>query len=138
MGGYQVLSNGNEISSNIVNRFDPRTNTYLTNGANISIPIDDHVQAVWNDSLIYVITGWTNTANVPNVQIYDPANDNWSVGTATPNNSLYKAFGASGTIIGNTIYYHGGAVSSGNFSGQTTLRVGQIDPNNPTQITWNT
>lgn len=138
MGGYQVLSNGNEISSNIVNRYDPRTNTYLSDGANIPVATDDHVQGVWNDSLIYVITGWSNTANIPNVQIYDPANDNWAVGSAVPNNNLYKAFGASGTIIGNTIYYHGGAISTGNFSGQSTLRIGQIDPNNPTQITWST
>jgi len=136
MGGYQVLSNGNEISSNIVNRFDPRTNTYLSDGAAIPIPIDDHVQAVWNDSLIYVITGWSNTGNVPNVQIYDPANDNWLTGTSVPNNNTYKAFGATGIIINNKIYYHGGAVSSGNFPGQSNLRVGQIDPNDPTQISW--
>jgi N-acetylneuraminic acid mutarotase len=138
MGGYQVLSSGNEISSNIVNRFDPRTNSYLSDGANIPVATDDHVQAVWNDSLIYVITGWSNTGNIPNVQIYDPANDSWLIGAAVPNNNLYKAFGASGTIIGNTIYYHGGAVSTGNFSGQSTLRIGQIDQNNPTQITLTT
>ena len=136
MGGYQVLSNGNEISSNIVNRYDPRTNSYLSNGANIPTPIDDHVQAVWNDSLIYVITGWSNTGNVPNVQIYDPANDNWLVGTPVPNNNTYKAFGASGIIINNTIFYHGGASTGFNFPGQSTLRIGQIDPNNPTLITW--
>jgi hypothetical protein len=138
MGGYQVLSNGSEISSNIVNRFDPRTNTYMSDGATIPLATDDHVQAVWNDSLIYVITGWSNTGNIPNVQIYDPANNSWIIGTAVPNNNLYKAFGASGTIIGNTIYYHGGAVSTGNFPGQSTLRIGQIDPNNPSQITWST
>jgi hypothetical protein len=138
MGGYQVLSNGNEISSNIINRYDPRTNTYLSNGVNIPVPIDDHVQAVWNDSLIYVITGWSNTGNVPNVQIYDPANDNWLVGTPVPNNNTYKAFGASGTIIGNTIYYHGGASTGFNFPGQSNLRIGQINPLDPTQITWST
>jgi hypothetical protein len=136
MGGYQVLSNGNEISSNIVNRFDPRTNTYLSNGANIPLAIDDHVQAVYKDSLIYLITGWSNTGNVPDVQIYDPANDNWLTGTPLPNNNTYKAFGASGTIIGNTIYYHGGASTGTNFPVQSTLRIGQIDPNNPTQIIW--
>jgi N-acetylneuraminic acid mutarotase len=136
IGGYQVLSNGNEISSNIVNRYDPRTNTYLSNGAPIPVPIDDHVQAVWNDSLIYMITGWSNTTNVPNVQIYDPTNDNWLVGTSTPNNNVYKAFGASGTIMGDTIYYHGGANTGFNFPGQSTLRKGYINPTNPTQITW--
>jgi Secretion system C-terminal sorting domain len=136
IGGYQVLSSGNEISSNIVNRYDPRTNTYLSDGAPIPIATDDHVQAVWNDSLIYVITGWSNTTNIPNVQIYDPANDNWLVGTSTPNNFTYKAFGASGIIAGNTIYYHGGASTAFNFPGQSNLRIGTINPINPTQITW--
>ncbi|MDB4534320.1 T9SS type A sorting domain-containing protein [Vicingaceae bacterium] len=136
MGGYQVLSNGNEISSNIVNRFDPRTNTYLSDGANIPVATDDHVQAVYNDSLIYVITGWSNTTNIPNVQIYDPTNDNWLVGTPVPNSNSYKAFGASGTIVGNTIYYHGGANTAFNFPYQPTMRIGTIDNSDPTQISW--
>ncbi|MGB0883038.1 MAG: T9SS type A sorting domain-containing protein [Vicingaceae bacterium] len=138
IGGYQVLSNGNEISSNIVNRFDPRTNTYLSNGANIPVATDDHVQAVYKDSLIYVITGWSNIGNIPNVQIYDPVNDNWLTGTSVPNNHSYKAFGATGIIINNTIYYHGGANMITNFPGQSILRIGQIDINDPTQITWST
>jgi hypothetical protein len=136
IGGYQVLSNGNEISSNIVNRYDPRTNTYLSDGTTIPVPIDDHVQAVYNDSLIYVITGWSNSGNVPNIQIYDPLNDNWLTGTSVPNNNTFKAFGASGSIVGNTIYYHGGASTGFNFPGQSNLRIGKIDSTNPTQITW--
>ena len=87
IGGYQVLSNGNEISSNIVNRFDPWTNTYLSDGANIPVATDDHLQAVYNDSLIYVISGLSNTGNNPNVQIYEPANDNWLTGTPLPKNN---------------------------------------------------
>lgn len=138
IGGYHVYANHNEASSAKVHRFDPRTNTYLSDGADIPIPIDDHVQTVWNDSLIYVITGWSNTGNVPNVQIYDPANDTWYVGDPVPTSSLYMAFGASGTIIGNTIYYHGGASNGFNFPGQTRLRIGQINPSNPTQISWST
>lgn len=136
VGGYHVYSNHNEASSAKVHRYDPRTNSYLSDGMDIPVPIDDHVQAVWNDSLIYVITGWSNNGNVPNVQIYDPANDNWLVGTPTPNNNSYKAFGATGTIIGNTIYYYGGARTGLNFPGQPTLRTGQINPLDPTQITW--
>jgi hypothetical protein len=136
IGGYQVLSNGNEISSNIVNRFDPRTNSYLTDGTAIPIATDEHVQAVYKDSLIYVITGWSNTGNIPNVQIYDPTNDNWLVGTSVPNSNSYKAFGATGTIIGNTIYYHGGASMAANFACQSILRIGAINTSDPTQILW--
>lgn len=136
IGGYHVYSNHNEASSAKVHRYNPQTNSYLSDGMDIPVPIDDHVQAVWNDSLIYVITGWSNTTNVPNVQIYDPVNDNWLIGTSVPNNNIYKAFGASGTIIGDTIYYHGGARTGLNFPGQSILRKGYIDPLNPTQISW--
>jgi len=136
IGGYHVYANHNEASSAKVHRYNPKTNSYLNDGMDIPVPIDDHVQAVWKDSLIYVITGWSNTGNVPNVQIYDPANDNWLTGTPTPNNNTYKAFGASGTIMGDSIYYHGGASNGLNFPCQSTLRIGHINPTNPTQITW--
>lgn len=136
MGGYYVASNGNETSSNKVHRYNVNTNTYLSNGTNIPVAIDDHVQAVWRDSLIYVITGWSNTANVPNVQIYNPSFNSWQVGTPVPNNNFYKAFGASGIIIGDTIWYQGGASMGTNFPATSYLRKGVIDPLNPTSITW--
>lgn len=136
IGGYHVFANGNEASSNKVHRFNVHTNSYLSDAANIPVAIDDHVQAVWNDSLIYVVTGWSNTRNVPNVQIYDPVNDNWLVGTSVPNNTQYNSFGTSGTIVGDTIYYYGGAAFGFNFPAQSNLRKGSINPLDPTQITW--
>lgn len=135
MGGYHVFSNGNEISSDRVHVYDPVNNLYLNDASPIPVAIDDHVQCVYKDSLIYVITGWSQTSNVSNVQIYDVFNDSWSVGTPVPNNAFYKTFGASGEIIGDTIYYHGGAAGF-NFAARTYLRKGVIDPNDPTNITW--
>jgi len=138
IGGYHVYSNENETSSNRIFIYNPDSNSY-SEGANIPIPIDDHVHCVWRDSLIYVITGWSNTTNMPNVQIYNPALDGWSVATATPNNNIYKAFGASGVIVGDTIYYFGGAASviiPEPFPAQNYLRKGVIDPLDPTQIIW--
>jgi len=140
IGGYHVDSSLNEISSNRIFIYNPDSNSY-SEGVNIPIPIDDHVHCVWRDSLIYVITGWSDitNANMPNVQIYNPALDGWSVGTATPNNNIYKAFGASGVIIGDTIYYFGGAASviiPEPFPAQNYLRKGVIDPLDPTQIIW--
>ena len=70
------------------------------------------------------------------VQIYDPANDNWLAGTATPNQTQYKMFGASGTIIGDTIYYNGGVTSGFSFNATSYLRRGIIDANDPAIITW--
>ncbi|MDH3323159.1 MAG: hypothetical protein OEM04_09225 [Flavobacteriaceae bacterium] len=136
MGGYHVFANGHERSSNRVHRFDIKNNVFLNDGSEIPIPIDDHVQVVWKQKLIYIITGWSDHQNVPNVQIYDPVKNIWLQGTSVPDNDIYKSFGASGTIIGDTIYYFGGAAMGKNFPIQNYLRKGLIDPVNPTNITW--
>lgn len=136
IGGYHVLSNGNELSSNKTHIYNPNTNSFEPDGASVPVPVDDHVQLVWRDSLIYIITGWSNTTNVANVQIYNPSNNVWSVGTSVPNNNLYKCFGANGYMVGDTIYYYGGASTGLNFPAQNRLRMGIINPSDPTQITW--
>ena len=136
IGGYHVFANADEKSSNRVHRFDNQLNTYINDGKNIPTPIDDHVQTVWRDSLIYVITGWSNTGNVANVQIYDPTSDAWVSGTPTPNTNTFKSFGASGVIFKDTIFYLGGASMGSNFPAQTVLRKGILNPNNPTEISW--
>lgn len=136
MGGYSVASNGSETSSDKVHIYNPNTNSYEPDGAQIPIPIDDHVQAVYKDSLIYVVTGWSNTNNRNTVQIYDPAHDVWQVGSSLPNNSIYTSFGASGMILGDTIFYFGGASARAGFPIQNNFRYGIIDSIDPTQITW--
>lgn len=137
IGGYHVFDGAPfELSSNKVHRYDAQNEVWLSDGADIPVAIDDQVQAVWRDSLIFVVTGWSDNTNVDEVQIYDPANDSWQLGTPVPNNSQYKVFGASGTIIGDTIFYYGGASTGFNFPAQNRLRKGIIDPNDPTNITW--
>ncbi len=135
-GGYNVFANNSENTTNKMHRYDIENNEYLDDAANIPVPTDDHVQSVWRDSLIYLITGWNNIANIPNVQIYNPSLDEWSVGTSVPNLNTYKSFGASGVIVGDKIYYFGGARSSGNFGIQNNLRIGEINPDQPTEIKW--
>jgi hypothetical protein len=136
IGGYHVASNMSEVSSEKVHRFDPNTDTWLSDGSPIPVPIDDHVQAVWNNSWIYVITGWSDSGNVNDVQIYNPNVDQWSVGTPTPNGVNYEAFGTSGTIIGDTIYYFGGVQGSFSFTANAKLRKGVIDTMDPAIIEW--
>lgn len=137
IGGYHVYANGNEKSSSLVHRFHIPTQTYLTDGAEIPVPIDDHVQVVYRDSLIYCITGWHDTRNVEDVQVYDVVNNEWLQGTSVPNNSIYESFGASGTIVGDSIYYFGGARFGFNFPAQNYMRKGVINPANPLDIAWN-
>jgi len=135
-GGYHVFSTGSETTSGKMHRYDIINNTFLTDGAEVPKATDDHVQVVWRDSLIYLITGWSNVRNIFNVQIYNPASDTWTAGTNVPNNSSFKSFGASGTIIEDTIYYYGGAVSDPGFGIQAELRKGVINPDNPSEIDW--
>jgi hypothetical protein len=136
MGGYHVDTNFNEYSSNRVHVYNPFIDSFEVDGANIPTPIDDHVQAVWRDSLIYVITGWSNTSNSPLVQVYNPFFNNWQSGTPVPNNVVYKAFGASGYIMEDTIYYYGGASGNFAFTSKNQLIKGVIDPENPLEIDW--
>ena len=136
MGGYHVFADGHEVSSNKVHRYAVKSNRFLTDGASIPVPIDDHIQAVWRDSLIFIVTGWSQKENVPNVQIYNPYKNTWQVGTAVPNNYKFKAFGANGIIVKDTIYYFGGAAMGKNYPVQSSLRKGVINPKNPSEITW--
>jgi hypothetical protein len=136
IGGYHVENNGNEVSSNKVHVYNPFIDTFEIDAANVPIPIDDHVQAVWKDSLIYVISGWSNTGNVPNVQVFNPSFNSWKTGTSVPSTEKYKSFGASGYILEDTIYYYGGVRDNPSFSATNYLRKGVIDLNDPTQIDW--
>ena len=135
-GGYNVFTNGSEKTTQKMHRYDIENNQFLSDATDIPVPTDDHVQAVWRDRLIYLITGWRDTENIPDVQIYNPALDEWSEGTPVPNLNTYKSFGASGVILGDTIFYFGGARSTGNFTVQNNLRMGIINPEDPTEIDW--
>jgi len=136
VGGYHVFKDGTERSSNKIHRFDIKQNKFIQDGKSIPVPIDDHVQVVWKNKFIYIVTGWSDTENVSNVQIYDPKKNTWFKGTSVPNNHIYKSFGASGTIVGDTIYYFGGASMGKNYPIQNYLRKGVINPNDPSKISW--
>lgn len=135
-GGYHLSPNCNEISSAKIHIFNPETNEWEDDGAEMLTPIDDQIQAVWKDSLIIMVTGWSNTTNVNDVQIYNPTTNEWIEGNSTPNQANYKVFGGSGSIVGDTIYYAGGARIAANFPATTYFRKGYINPENPTEITW--
>jgi hypothetical protein len=136
IGGYHVNENFSEVSSNQVHVYDTQNDLWLSDAENIPVAIDDHVQVLWQDSLIYVVTGWSNNGNVPNVQIFNPELNEWIEGTNVPNSGSWKAFGASGEIVGNRIYYHGGVNGTFAFNANSRLRAGQIDPENPGIIDW--
>ena len=135
IGGYHVYANNSEVSSSKVHVYNPSTDLFEADATDIPLAIDDHVQCVYKDSLIFVVTGWSNNGNKPNVQIFNPELNAWSTGTSLINDFYYTAFGASGYILGDTLYYHGGAAGS-SFAARSYLRKGYINPNDPTDITW--
>lgn len=136
VGGYEVYPNGNELSVDLVHRFDCETNQFLSNATSLPTAIDDHVYGVWRESLLTFVTGWSNTGNVAQVQLHNPTINQWESQNQIWNFSRYSSFGASGVIVADTIFYLGGAASSFGFPLQPVIRQGEIDPLDPLNITW--
>ncbi len=137
VGGYHVFPDSSEVSSKRIHEFDVIGDTFTSRRIEIPIAIDDHVQIVYKD-LLYIISGWSNTRNVSAVQVYDTKTNQWSWGTILPP-SITPVFGASGGIIGNKIYFLGGARSDQNyFPTVNQICVGEIDTLNPNNISWST
>lgn len=130
IGGYKVNGNCNEYSSPRVDIYDPLSNTW-TLGDSTPIPIDDHVQLCYKDSLIITISGWSQNQNTRAVQIYDTYLDAWS----SSNNILGQGrFGHAGGISGDTILYIDGVSSSFSHVNQTWK--GVIQNGDPHSIVW--
>lgn len=131
--GYIVEASGAEITSPNVDIYDPTTDTY-TRGADMPTPADDQITAVWRDSLIYNISGWSQSRNVRTVQAYDPILDTWFPAS---NITGPGVFGGAGGIVGDVIVYAGGAQSGLQFGRiHPTPYIGQINPSDPTEISW--
>ncbi len=125
IGGYsnsQSVLNTNE-------EFDPVANSWRSRAARPRAACAA-LEAVWRDTLIYVMGGYTGTG-VTNVDIYNPATNTWSTGTALPQ----AADMGDAAIIGDTIYI-AQAYNRPGGSAWPNLYKGAINPSNPTQITW--
>jgi len=82
------------------------------------------------------VSGWHDTGNVAQVQVYDPAKDEWNTATPIPGTPV---FGHTGSIVGDEIVYVDGArVNSAGlrFTIEQSSWLGLIDTLDPTKITW--
>ncbi|MGH1365727.1 MAG: T9SS type A sorting domain-containing protein [Calditrichia bacterium] len=131
-GGYSLAPNGNEITYPNVDIYDPSTDNW-SSGAPAPVAVDDQVIAVWRDSLIYSVSGWSSSQNVKNVQIYNPLSDDWMQATEIPGAGV---FGHTGGIVGDTLVYFDGARNSFNFPLNGGNFMGIINPLQPDSITW--
>lgn len=135
-GGFTVDSRRRENTLARLDIFDPSTGKY-TAGRPMPLPVDDTLSAVWRDKLIYLVSGWSGTGNVRDVQYYDPASDRWALATPVPGTPV---FGHAGGIVGDTIVYCDGVAAAGGTDG--TFRIsgdcyrGDINPAEPASISW--
>lgn len=91
---------------------------------------------VWRDSLVFIVSGWHETDNVRDVQVYDVVNDRWSNATPIPGRGV---FGHTGGVVGSTIVFIDGAAKQANgakYALVSQVWVGHIDPARPTVIRW--
>lgn len=137
-GGYTVSRDGSEVSVARVDAFDPATERWSPR-APMPVPVDDAVSGVWRDSLIVLVSGWSDGASVSEVQWYDPARDAWSRGTPIPGPPV---FGHSGGVVGDQIVYVDGVRGTRTREGEPAFVMapgswlGRIDPDEPTRIRW--
>ncbi|MFN0149194.1 MAG: hypothetical protein ACKVU1_00605 [bacterium] len=130
IGGYSVGSGGGETTWETVNVFDPATWSWSL-AAPVPVRVDDMVGGVWRDSLIYLVSGWSQNTTVQNVQVFDPATGAWSQATPLP---ISGTFGGAGGIVGDYIVFADGVSNA--FILRNRTQVGLIDPGNPLSITW--
>ncbi|MEO5572572.1 MAG: choice-of-anchor J domain-containing protein [Bacteroidia bacterium] len=110
--------------------YDPATNSW-SNGSPMPTPVGDYALGIYHDSLFYYLGGYGGGAGDQDlVQIYDPATDTWTFGSNIP------AMGAAwrGGISGNKVIVTAGYNQTNGILSATY--VGDIDPANPTNITW--
>ncbi|MEK0317207.1 Kelch repeat-containing protein [Cohnella sp. 56] len=106
---YAISGEVYQNYTNVVEMFDPTTNTWTTK-ANYPILVGGHTAAALNGK-IYVFGGSTNRgAPVPvsSVYEYDPNTDTWTKKLDMPT----ARFGASAVVFNNKIYVIGGRTSS--------------------------
>lgn len=136
-GGYTVASNGDELSTPEVFVFDPASGGY-EQLADMPTPVDDTLAVPYQNRFIYLISGWHDEGNVSVVQMFDTRTGAWTEATPFPGTPV---FGHSGGIAGDSIIVTDGVASvfadgKRKFVAAKLTWRGDIDPNNPTQISW--
>jgi len=138
-GGYTVAEDGAEVSALENFTFDPTSKTY-TRIADMPVPTDDAVSFVYKGRYIYLVSGWHNTGNIRDVQVYDTEYDSWFKATDYPGSPV---FGHAGGIVGNQFVIADGVAVVGKdeqgrrkFDTVNEGWLGTIDPIDPSKITY--
>ncbi len=138
-GGYSVAKDGAETSNPETLIFDPATGQWRS-GAPIPIPVDDSAALTYRDRYVYLVSGWHDHGNVPNVQVYDSLTDHWFEATAYPGTPVFGH--AGGVAEGQLVIADGVAVLGVTPEGHHRYGLvgqawaGKIDPTDPARIAW--
>ncbi len=135
LGGYTVAADGSEHTLGRVDVYDPDTDRWSA-GAPIPMPVDDAVSGVWRDSLVVLVSGWSDSTNVRAVQLYDPATDTWRAGTPIPGTPV---FGHTGGVVRDEILYVDGVRQTDGpprYALNRAVWRGELDPSDPARIRW--
>ncbi len=137
-GGYTVAQDGSEVSTSEVFELNPESHK-VTIISHMPVPVDDAVIFAWQDRYAVLISGWFNTGNVKNVQIWDNKTNQWHQATSFPG---VPVFGHSGGIVENKFLVCDGVSSVKNAEGKNQFAlvsdcyIGELNPNKIEQISW--
>lgn len=111
--------------------YDIATDTW-TAGAPLLQATGDYAIGTFQDRYVYVMAGYSGSADLNTVQVYDTQTNTWQL--ATPKSGTAAA-GLRGGIVGNHVIVVGGysQVMAGELS---ETQIGTIDAANPAIITW--
>lgn len=135
-GGYIVDGQGSETTAPDVAAFRPLTGHWFR-GADIPVPVDDFVIGAYRDRYVYLVSGWSKTDPVRNVQVYDAEKNRWLQATPIPG---IPVFGHAGALVDDTIVYVDGAYRNPSgkprYIASDECWMGKIDHHDPTKIQW--
>ena len=106
IGGYSHVSPATPNST--ARAYDPRTNSW-SSLANLPTPTRGPGIAIDNTGLIYILSGFSGSADISNNQIYNVTSNAWTAGTPLPT-AVWMPGAATG--IDGRIYVAGGEVGA--------------------------
>jgi len=136
-GGYVVDAQGGETTLPDVNTYEPLTDRWFR-AEDMPVAVDDSVAGAYRDRYIYVVSGWSKTDTVHDVQVYDAGKNTWSHATPIPGTPV---FGHAGAVVGDTIVYIDGAYKNPagglpKYVASDECWMGKIDHHDRSKIQW--
>jgi N-acetylneuraminic acid mutarotase len=138
IGGYTVSAKGEEVSTPEVLRFAPDSDRFEIE-TKMPVPVDDTVAIPWRERWIVLVSGWHDTGNVADVQIYDTKTKQWTAATPYPGKPV---FGHAGGLVRDTMVVCDGVTSAKGADGKNQFAItnecwqGTLDPQQPGRISW--